>query len=65
MKSVTIRVREVGQKFACCADVVAGNNRVIFTTRDYPYGYDANARARAEQECDARGLVVRDGEVAS
>ena len=59
MKPVKIRVREVGQAFACCAEVVAGDHRVLFTTRDYPYGYDSNAYARAEQECKDRGWVIR------
>lgn len=46
-KAVKITVRNVGQCFACCSEIKAGR-KVLWQSRDYPYGFDSVAREAAE-----------------
>ena len=42
-RTVTIRVRPVGQAFGCCGEVVSRNGRVLATTDTMPYGFTQSA----------------------
>lgn len=56
---VTITTYEVGQKFACAAKVVAASNgRKLHVTRDFPYGFDAQAYRAAEMWAQDNGHIV-------
>ncbi len=46
-KTVSVRVRPVGQAFGVVGEVVARNGRVIATTKTYPHGFDQSARQAA------------------
>lgn len=53
-KTAKISTRTVGQKFAT-AGVVRANGRIVHETRDYPYGYDANAYDSAKTWAEQNG----------
>jgi len=54
---VTIRTREVGQKFGVVGEVVSRNGRVLATTETYPYGFDNQAHLAAVKLAVAYGQV--------
>lgn len=56
---VEIDTRPVGVNFACCGVVRdARSRRKLAETRDFPYGFDAQAFAAARELAAAKGWEV-------
>lgn len=60
MSTVKIVVREVGEKFAHEAKVVASNGRTLHTTRKVPYGFMASSVKAAEAWVADNGHILQD-----
>lgn len=58
MKTVTIKVRTVGQAFGCEAVVKYLNGRTAHTTDTFPYGFTSSAYDSALHEAERRGWKV-------